>query len=133
MGVSYDAVGSELVTESEKGLWKAGKRCPELFLKRHGDEQTITLHSMLDYGKFLILSIEGEVQYDHKAHTRKNTSHFTILPSASTVEGSKDGVFTSEVVLPDEEFVVVVRPDMYIGYVGQDNGWQDYLAEVFLH
>lgn len=128
MGVSYDTLGSEFITESERGLWKAGKRCPEVFLTRLGDEKTTRLYSILDYGKFLVLSIGGKGSF----RPRSNTAHVTMLPLEGSSEDSKGQVFTTEIVQPDDDFVVVVRPDSYIGYVGQGNAWQEYLAKVFV-
>ncbi|KAJ4397584.1 hypothetical protein N0V93_001816 [Gnomoniopsis smithogilvyi] len=117
MGVSYDGLGSELITESENGLWKAGKRCPELFLRRSGDEKTTRLYSMLDYGKHLILSIGGSGQHDYQGKLSGPAIHLRLLPPGSHSETPDDTVFISELVHPDDDFVVVVRPDMYIGEV----------------
>lgn len=130
MGVSYDSVGSELITESERGLWKAGKRCPEIFVARPGDEKTVSLYSKIVYGKFLVLSIGGKGQLQPKA--KSNAVHFNLLPSGESVASFGSEVFTSEAIKPEEDFVVVVRPDTYIGYVGQGNGWEEYLAQVFV-
>lgn len=133
MGVSYDALGSELITESDSGLWRAGKRCPELFLNRIGDKQTIRLYQMLDYGKYLIISVGGSGQPGCSGQFSGVASHLTLLSPGSATEFSGDKVFTSEIVKSDDDFIVVVRPDMYIGYVGQGSGWQEYMAQVFVH
>ncbi|CAN8101412.1 unnamed protein product [Discula destructiva] len=130
MGVSYDAVGSELIAESTSGLWKAGKRCPEVFFQ-NGENEPTTLHSMVKYGKFLILSIGGKSQDDGSPHFSDNAVHLTLLPTGGHSDDSEGPVFTSDIILPDEKFVVVVRPDMYIGYVGQGNGWKDYMSRIF--
>lgn len=120
MGVSYDGTGSELITESAAGLWKAGRRCPELFLNRAADGQAVRLYSMLDYGKYLIVSVgSGAGGPGHEYHGQLNgpAVHLRLLAPGSTPEASDDTVFTSEIVNPDDDFIVVVRPDMYIGEV----------------
>lgn len=115
MGVSYDGLGSELITESEQGLWKAGKRCPELFLERPGDKQTLRLYSMFDYGKYLILSIGGSGQHEYHGKLSSPATHLRLLSPGSA--SADDTAFISELVNPDDDLVVVVRPDMYIGEV----------------
>lgn len=130
MGVSYDDVGSELITESERGLWRAGKRCPEIFVTRPGDEKAISIYSKIVYGKFLVLSIGGKGQSQPAA--RSYAVHFTLLSPGENEGESAGEVFTSETIQPEDDFVVVVRPDTYIGYVGQGNEWEDYLAQIFV-
>ena len=140
MGVSYDGLGSELISESERGIWKAGKRCPDIYLSRVGGN-TKRLYSMLSYGKFVVLSIGGR-QGCHRYFADVCT-HLTLLPGVSRQEdanGHSEGappvecnIFSSDVVVEDQDFVVVVRPDMYIGYVGEGEGWRDYLAIIFTH
>lgn len=117
MGVSYDGLGSELITESEKGLWKAGKRCPELFLKRSRVEETIRLYSMLNYGNYLVLSIGGSGHHEYKGELSGPSTPLRLLPPGSASESSDDSVFTSELVSSDDHFTVIVRPDMYISEV----------------
>lgn len=117
MGVSYDGLDSELITESEKGLWKAGKRCPELFLKRFGTEETIRLYSMLNYGNYLILSVGGNGHHEYTGQLSGPSTQLRLLPPGSASESSGDSVFISELVSSDDDFTVIVRPDMYISEV----------------
>lgn len=117
MGVSYDGLGSELITESERGLWKAGKRCPELFLKRSGTEEAIRLYSMLNYGNYLILSVGGSGNHEYKGQLSGPSTQLRLLPPGSASESSDDSVFISELVSSDDNFTVIVRPDMYISEV----------------
>lgn len=136
MGVSYAGVGSELIVESERGIWKAGKRCPDLRLTRAGSEETTRLYSTISYGKYLVFFVgQSEIQLSFKSVC----SYFVLLPKIS-VDGDKSGysngfggqvkVFLSDDVATEDSFVVVVRPDMYIGYVGEGNGWREYLEQV---
>ena len=139
MGVSYDGLGSELISESERGIWKAGKRCPDIYLSQSGSD-TMRLYSMLSYGKFVVLAIGGP-QGCH-GHFTDVCTHLTLLPDASREKHAngyskeaptEEKIFSSDVVTDDQTLVVVVRPDMYIGYVGDGEGWKEYLASVFMH
>ena len=98
------------------------------------------LYSMLSYGKFVVLAIGGP-QGCHGYFTDVCT-HLTLLPDAPREKHAnghskeapvEDNVFSSDIVPDDQTFMVVVRPDMYIGYVGEGDGWKDYLASVFTH
>ncbi len=139
MGVSYDGLKSELISESERGIWKAGKRCPDIYLSQTREDPR-RLYSMLSYGKFLVLMIGGK--QGCRCCFKDICAYLTLLPqkpgrenescnSGSTV--TEEHIFSSEVVTEDQKFVVVVRPDMYIGYVGDGDGWKEYLATVYVH
>lgn len=134
MGVSYDEVGSELIHVSSRGLWIAGKRCPDLELTPvAGTSQEATrLYSIVDYGKYLVLSIGGQLEEGSTSKFGDITRALTLLPASSDGAPQPTGeAFRSELIGADESFTVVIRPDMYIGYVGTGNGWTDYLATVF--
>lgn len=86
-------------------------------MKRFGDEHNTRLYSMLDYGKYLILSIGGNGQHENCGALSGPAIHMRLISPGSTLEASDDTVFVSELVNPDDDFTVVVRPDMYIGEV----------------
>ncbi|KAI5861029.1 FAD binding domain-containing protein [Durotheca rogersii] len=145
MGVSYDGLGSELIVESEQGIWKAGKRCPDIRLTHIATGEAKRLYSTVTYGKYLILALGRERNLEKRFGDL--CTYFTLLPSSSTrAETSGDdtkqetetereagaGVFSSEVVAVADDFVVVVRPDMYIGYIGRGDGWRDYLEQLYV-
>ncbi|KAJ0124264.1 fad monooxygenase [Diaporthe amygdali] len=133
MGVSYDEVGSELIQVSSRGLWIAGKRCPdfELTPATDGSKEASRLYSMVEYGKYLIFAI-GRPLDPHITSSFKDVSRvLTLLPASSGVTQPTEDVFKSELIGPDESFTVVIRPDMYIGYVGDEQGWKDYMSRVF--
>ena len=140
MGVAYDGLGSELISESERGIWKAGRRCPDIYLSQAGND-TKRLYSILSYGKFLVIAV-GARQGCHRYFTDLCT-HLTLLPAVSTREEAngdsdktpaEENIFSSDIVAQDDAFVVIVRPDMYIGYVGVgEEEWRKYLADVFTH
>ncbi|KAI2464393.1 FAD binding domain-containing protein [Annulohypoxylon bovei var. microspora] len=138
MGVSYDGVGSELIAESERGIWKAGKRCPDIWLTPIGSNEATRLYSILSYGKYLIFSL-GE--QDVQTLFGDICTYFILRPSDEAQtgtnghsNGSKDqlSVFSSDVVTVEDNFVIVVRPDMYIGYVGEGDGWKGYLEQIYV-
>ncbi|KAI0839474.1 FAD binding domain-containing protein [Hypoxylon sp. FL0890] len=137
MGVSYDGVGSELIRESERGIWKAGKRCPDIWLTRAGGEAT-RLYSMVSYGKYLVLFL-GE--QDIQTFLKNITTYFILRPNnagQNEANGHSNGlkdqvdVFLSDIVTAEDNFVVVVRPDMYIGYVREGDGWKGYLEQLYV-
>ncbi|KAI0376982.1 FAD binding domain-containing protein [Hypomontagnella monticulosa] len=138
MGVSYDGVGSDLIAESERGIWKAGKRCPDLRLTEIEGEKATRLYSTLSYGKYLVFFIGG--LNDNRLSFENVCSYFILLPSGSAGdykngEGngfeSRINVFSSDVVNTGDHYTVVVRPDMYIGYVGEGDGWKEYLERIY--
>lgn len=134
MGVSYDEVGSELIHVSSRGLWIAGKRCPDLELTpvASTSQEATRLYSIVDYGKYLVLSIGGQLEEGSTSKFEDITRALTLLPASSDGAPQPTGeAFRSEVIGADESFTVVIRPDMYIGYVGTGNAWKDYLATVF--
>ncbi|KKP02914.1 hypothetical protein THAR02_04979 [Trichoderma harzianum] len=134
MGVAYDGMGSPTVEESEHGIWKAGKRCPDVVLSTPESDGDIRLYSQVTYGKYLILAIGNhpEQALDHQ----DAAVLFSILPSSATAESvvtSKARTFTADWTEAGESYAVVVRPDMYIGYVGADiESCQRYLDRLFI-
>ncbi|KKY39682.1 putative fad monooxygenase [Diaporthe ampelina] len=133
MGVSYDEVGSELIHVSSRGLWIAGKRCPDLELAPVADapKEATRLYSIVDYGKYLVLAIGGQAEEQSTSNFKDVARVLSLLPAASGAPRPSGEAFRSGVIGPDESFTVVIRPDMYIGYVGDRNGCRDYLATVF--
>ncbi|KAI3587388.1 hypothetical protein IWW34DRAFT_839643 [Fusarium oxysporum f. sp. albedinis] len=66
---------------------------------------------------------------------------YTILPNGSTnghmgCHQNRDGDknFTADWVKNEDSAIVIVRPDMYIGYVGtfEDEAWKGYLDSYFV-
>ncbi|KAI1086361.1 FAD binding domain-containing protein [Rostrohypoxylon terebratum] len=140
MGISYDGVGSELIAESERGIWKAGKRCPDIWLAPVGSNETIRLYSIISYGKYLVIFLGKQ---DVQMLFGSICTYFILRPSDGAqmeTKGHDKGsnnetsvsVFSSNAVATEDDFVVVVRPDMYIGYVGEGDGWKKYLEQVYV-
>jgi phenol 2-monooxygenase len=141
MGVSYDGLGSPLVRESEEhGFWKSGRRCPDVSFTAAGQTSPTRLYASVKYGRFLVLHIGGQ----SRAGTEKDLNldgvglgqalveHLYISPSSSSLPGGVQKHFTADFATLDDPFVVVVRPDMYLGFVGAQDDWRDYLDKIFV-
>ncbi|PIG87636.1 monooxygenase [Aspergillus arachidicola] len=138
MGVSYSST-TPLVVDSSYGDFVAGNRCPDLWVTKlpvissqaNTEELSpMRLYELFGYGKFKVLfignekpaSFEQAIGLQQKAeiwHIHDQDHRLTTLTHE----------FSAEWVKSDEGAVVVVRPDLYIGYVGKD--WVQYLASVF--
>lgn len=134
MGVSYDGTGSDLIRSSEHDIWKAGKRCPDLVLFELGAELPRRLYSIVPYGKFLILQMGDQ---PCRRHLPEGMSVYLSIRGAARVDGQllcQDETagpgFYSEIVQQGDSYIVVVRPDMYVGYVGNEVGVDRYMSEV---
>ncbi len=126
MGVSYDNLGSSIVIESDRGIWKAGKRCPDILVSRagiHDAEQR--LYSTIPYGKFVILQL-GTARTPISSF-EEEAVHFNLLPRGAQYQKTDDPtetwlsdeqVFPPNVKSGEDGLVVIVRPDLYIAYVG---------------
>lgn len=149
MGVAYDEVGSELVGlaaaagEQKVGqvalpapCWTAGKRCPDVPLVGR-DGQESRFYSLAEYGKFCVILVGREnLDADTTWPAVSYASFFNVLAEGSPAlaeTATKKGVWSAAeaVVGRDADFAVVVRPDMYIGFAGEGDGWKEYLAGVF--
>ncbi|KAK7943567.1 FAD monooxygenase [Apiospora aurea] len=147
MGVAYSALGSRLIVDSERGIWKAGRRCPDLTLasRRLADDQLQQqrrLYSLARYGRFQILAIGGASNGLHAFQRFRHAADMLALVSAAEVgafgggqddsAGSCPTTYASDLVAAGDSFTVLVRPDMYIGYVGEAEGAAEYLLNLLL-
>ncbi|KAM0324903.1 hypothetical protein ACHAQA_007869 [Verticillium albo-atrum] len=138
MGVSYDGIGSALVHDSSVGTWTAGHRCPDVYVMPALDVEAKRLYSLLSYGKHLILLVGKPAARvggaPDKAVSRDVARTFRVLPRGVDPETSAEDspdveVFWANWVRPTDSYVVIVRPDMYIGFAGEgDQGWPDHLS-----
>ncbi|KAI6419672.1 hypothetical protein MCOR14_010786 [Pyricularia oryzae] len=131
MGVMYDGMTSALVVEGEQmGVWKAGRRCPDILLSRPGGQET-RLYAEVTYGSYLILGIGG---VDTGSEFVDFSTRFSLFSSAQGCKNSgapQANSFVGEDIKESDKFVVVVRPDMYIGFVGAGDSWKEYMGEIF--
>ena len=112
MGVTYRNSGSALVKPSERGIWRAGDRCPDVVLQRNG--RFTRLYTDAGYGRFLAILVNASLDHD-------------MAVSYTVGEG---GLYSADWA-GDEPYVVVVRPDMYVGCVGSEDEAREYLDDVF--
>ncbi|KAH8651432.1 FAD binding domain-containing protein [Xylariales sp. PMI_506] len=135
MGVEYSGTGSSMIWQSEYGIWKAGKRCPDIILlKGETDETPTRLYSIASYGKFLLLSLGSKISPAWTHQFVGVSTHLIILPqSQSSGEDCEPNshVYKSNSVTNEDNHVVVVRPDMYIGYIGDETGATKYMLSIF--
>ncbi|EEY17404.1 FAD monooxygenase [Verticillium alfalfae VaMs.102] len=138
MGVSYDGIGSKLIHDSSVGIWTAGHRCPDLYLMPTLDAEAKRLYSLLSYGRHLILHV-GRPESRAGGEANKAISDgvartFRVLPRPEGAEAHADvspgvEVFWANWVRPTDNYVVIVRPDLYVGFVGNnDQEWRNYLS-----
>ena len=123
MGVNYNEFVTPLVQGVEQGIWKPGYRCPDVTLETDAGEAT-RLYANVSYGNFIVLSVGKRMSADLVPSVIYN-----ILPH-DTASQAVSGNFTADWVTAEDSLVVVVRPDMYVGYVGnsiEDGGWKVYL------
>lgn len=129
MGVQYAQLASPLVRESERGVWKAGHRAPDLWLSGAGGEP-VRLYQKLVYGRYLLVVVGAT----GRAVEVQSSAFITLLRltglKAREVGVQKRGedVEEEEEVLPEafgcswvkrgEQYAVLVRPDCYVEFVG---------------
>ncbi|PHH89532.1 hypothetical protein CDD83_5839 [Cordyceps sp. RAO-2017] len=149
MGVSYDTFHSPLVWKSEHGIFQAGFRCPDVVLESLDGEKGTRLYTEITYGKFLVLFVgnHDQVEFGHKEiatpyhilplagklNTAQTNGNMAAQDSGSPMPQEATVVkFRANWVDPDDSFVVVVRPDMYIGYVHLDaQSCKPYLDDLY--
>lgn len=134
MGVKYEGLGSPLIRESTNDIFVAGRRCPDIELT-FADGETKRLYSMLDYGKHLILSIGPQNDNTLPWHEVMGRTDFYHITTASQMrkEGSGESQVAKTVTASAlgelvESYVVYMRPDTYVGFVGSSAECRKHLA-----
>lgn len=134
MGVKYEGLGSPLIWPSSNGIFVAGQRCPDIELTFR-DGETKRLYSLIDYGKHVVLSVGPQKpkalpwpEVLHKAE------FYHIATASETQKGGceeSQGITTvSAPALGDsgEDYVVYMRPDTYVGFVGSAVDCREHLS-----
>lgn len=136
MGVAYDGLGSELIQAGScetLTCWTPGKRCPDVHLMGK-DGQTSRVYSLAEYGKFGVFLFGKEyLETETTWPAPSNALFYKVLPAGSpALTGAKKGIWSAiePVVGDSDNFAVVVRPDLYIAFVGEGDSWKSYLAGV---
>ncbi|KAL6704709.1 hypothetical protein ACN47E_007991 [Coniothyrium glycines] len=130
MNVKYDGLHSPLVVESENNIFKAGHRCPDLWLQGSTFESSYRLYEKLIYGQYTLLLLGSQVskldvgEYDdilNQIHLRP----LGKVANAIDNRGRCEEVDRPEIsygcshVRMDDDFGVLVRPDTFIMKVGK--------------
>jgi phenol 2-monooxygenase len=140
MGVSYDGMASPLVKESQHDIWNSGHRCPDIIIKPISGTEDTRLYTVASYGKFIVLFIGQHPEASFEYGSVAGSYHVSAAGDQRQVESEAEAEtmtvgkrFTAQWVKAEDSFVVVVRPDMYIGYVASgDDSWKQYLDEVLV-
>lgn len=134
MGVNYSEFATPLIQGAELGIWKPGYRCPDVVMTG-ASGKTSRLYENVSYGDFIVLAIGRRL-----AANSVSAPVYTILPNGSTngvveCHQNRDGdkEFTADWCKNEDSAIVIVRPDMYVGYVGtfEDEAWKEYLDSYF--
>ncbi|KAL0260619.1 hypothetical protein SLS55_004309 [Diplodia seriata] len=139
MGVTYDN-NTAVIQGEPAGIFVPGHRTPDVYL--HADENDVEgtrLYKSYSYGKFLVLSLRGASWNPPSApwaedwvETWDVSGSTKPMPEAAQtfVRMRNVGVTSDEPVdIGSEAGFVVVRPDMYTGYAGNDV--HGYFEKVF--
>ncbi|GKU22323.1 unnamed protein product [Fusarium langsethiae] len=134
MGVNYSEFATPLVQGIEHGIWKPGYRCPDVVLTATFGEIT-RLYQNVAYGEFIVLAIGKRL-----LNGFISAAVYSILPDGTTNGRTEldqdrdcDKTFTANWVKNDSA-IVIVRPDMYVGYAGtiEDEAWKSYLDAYYV-
>jgi phenol 2-monooxygenase (NADPH) len=132
MGITYSGINSPVVRESAYGIWKAGYPCSDIRLTELTRCESKSLYSIVGYGKFLILAVgchEGQF-----GAFPEPTTVLRILPTGGkTHHHGGYPTYLWDSSQNDESYIVLVRPDMYVGYVGTAEETVQYLDKIFIN
>lgn len=145
MGVTYPP--SDLLVQGSSthhALFTPGHRCPDLLLANIHNPLNSTarkrLYSLIWYGKFVVLLLGGNGRWkDVKSDSYRDLAslwRIRDLQSLGAGVGESESVYEHEYAADwvkagdddDGGVAVVVRPDLYVGYVGSE--WEGYLGTI---
>lgn len=144
MGVKYCDLQSPLVVESQKGIFKAGERCPDLWLQEPSTKDASRLYQKLIYGRYVLLLIDGDAATSR--NEVKESAFLQLLPlkplealrvGVATIDNptredsGEQGYFGCPWVKKSDAYAVLVRPDCYIEYVDERDKVVEHLKERF--
>jgi phenol 2-monooxygenase len=133
MGITYTPTNPFVISGS-LGDFVAGSRCPDFSLTDKDDVKTF-FYQQFSYGKFLVLLPEAV-----KLHIPSVASQHVVVWKIS-VPGPNAGNYRATLLDGRElttEFglgksgdtAIIIRPDLYVGYVGNEPG--EYFTGAFV-
>lgn len=125
---------TKTVSGADADPFVPGYRCPDLTLTR-GDGSRVRLYQILKYSSFTVLRVNNaEVKIPEAATPFCDVWNLvlddkTANGHAEVQEGASKRLTYNSIPLPEWVHGVVIRPDAYVGYVGEDAG--QYLSGIF--
>ncbi|KAK8220809.1 putative monooxygenase [Phyllosticta capitalensis] len=130
MGVNY-AAGTPALQGSPAGIFAPGRRTPDVYFHAQSNSSGQRLYTIPSYGKFIVLSLGDAAPWTPPADAEwpKFVDSWRVSPVAAAESQSAGNSQTFARMSEDgsEKTVdagtvgyVVVRPDMYTGYAGED-------------
>ncbi|KAF2019988.1 hypothetical protein BU24DRAFT_419586 [Aaosphaeria arxii CBS 175.79] len=118
MGVKYTGLDSPLVIQSQRSIFEAGYRCPDLWLQTPGAYGASRLYEKIVYGRFTLLII-GDSPASRNITSGNILTTFQLRPLSRKKEDNDEEFFGCALVKEGESYAVLVRPDTYIAQVGE--------------
>ena len=138
MGVSYSNMTSPLVEESARGIFKAGQRCPDLWLQEPGFGDSIRLYQKLRYGRYILL-LAGKAALAQLGEGRPeflSIIRLRPLRAMSIGLGDVEKNFNEQVdgltalhcswIQEQDDYAVLIRPDCYTEFVADVRSVVEY-------
>lgn len=134
-GVNYPT-GTMVVQGETLGDFVAGKRCPEIQLISTDSGASDRIYTVYPYGEFVVFLL-SDTDLILPDNVREHVQRWRL--TGSPTQGGEERVFTlvdnlHRGLLSEEAKgkAVVIRPDLYVGYVGDEAGVSNYLEGIFL-
>ena len=120
MGIVYPP-NSLTTISSTAGPFVAGARFPDIvFIK--GKVATVRLYELARYGKFLVFNSKTEpLSLPDRLRDAVEVWQVSREDDEWTVTTAVGAVLKTDIEFP-EQAIVVMRPDFYVGYAGEDGG-----------
>lgn len=124
---------TKTVSGADADPFVPGYRCPDLTLTR-GDGSTVRLYQILKYSSFTVLRVNNAEVKIPEAAAQFSDVWDLVIDDKAEVQGTEANEASKKLSykstpLPEWVHGVVIRPDAYVGYVGEDAG--QYLSGIF--